>query len=77
MTFDVRRVDLAKLNSMTKYPSILTYHALGDKGVLQDAVQIPFSGRIVGTEKVDGTNTRLIFCPDGAVIVGTLVSDGS
>ena len=42
MTFDIRQIDLGKLNSMTKYPSILTYHALGDKGVLQDAVQIPF-----------------------------------
>ena len=71
MTFDIRQVDLGKLNSMTKYPSILTYHALGDKGVLQDAVQIPFEGRIIGTEKVDGTNTRLIFCPDQSVIVGS------
>jgi len=69
--FDTRRVDLGKLNSMTKYPSILTYHNLGDKGVLQDTVQIPFSGRVVGTEKVDGTNTRLIFCPDGAALVGS------
>lgn len=71
MTFDIRQVDLGKLNSMTKYPSILTYHALGDKGVLQDAVQIPFERRIIGTEKVDGTNTRLVFCPDQSVIVGS------
>lgn len=71
MNFDIRKVDLAKLNSMTKYPSILTYHALGEKGMLQDAVQIPFIGRIIGTEKVDGTNTRLIFCPDQSVIVGS------
>ena len=71
MTFDIRQIDLGKLNSMTKYPSILTYHALGDKGVLQDAVQIPFEGRIIGTEKVDGTNARLIFCPDQSVLVGS------
>ena len=70
MAFDIRQVDLGKLNSMTKYPSILTYHALGDKGVLQDTVQIPFEGRIIGTEKVDGTNARLIFCPDQSVLVG-------
>jgi hypothetical protein len=69
--FDIRRVDLGKLNSLTKYPSILTYHALGDKGVLQDSVQIPFTGRVIGTEKVDGTNTRLVFCPDGAALVGS------
>lgn len=71
MTFDIWQVDLGKLNSMTKYPSILTYHALGDKGVLQETVQIPFEGRIIGTEKVDGTNTRLIFCPDQSVLVGS------
>src|SRR5438477_10408042 len=71
MAFDIRRVDLGKLNSMTKYPSILTYHCLGEKGVLQDKVQIPFEGRVIGTEKVDGTNTRLIFCPDQSVVVGS------
>lgn len=71
MAFDIRQVDLGKLNSMTKYPSILTYHALGDKGVLQDTVQIPFEGRIIGSEKVDGTNARLIFCPDQSVLVGS------
>ncbi len=46
MAFDIRQIDLVKLNSMTKYPSILTYHALGDKGMLQETVQIPFEGRI-------------------------------
>jgi hypothetical protein len=71
MAFDIRKIDLAKLNSMSKYPSILTYHALGDKGALQETVQIPFAGRIIGTEKVDGTNTRLIFCPDGSALVGS------
>jgi hypothetical protein len=71
MTFNIWRADLAKLNSMTKYPSILTYHCLGDKGILQEEVQIPFTGRVIGTEKVDGTNTRLIFCPDGSVLVGS------
>src|ERR1051326_1446206 len=71
MPFDFRRVDLAKLNSLTKYPSILTYHALGDKGILKEAVQFPFEGRVIGTEKVDGTNSRLIFCPDQSVLVGS------
>jgi hypothetical protein len=56
---------------MTKYPSIPTYHALGDKGVLLDTVQIPFEGRIIGAEKVDGTNARLIICPDQNVLVGS------
>jgi hypothetical protein len=71
MAFEVRQIDLGKLNSMTKYPSILTYHALGDKGMLRETVQVPFEGRILGTEKVDGTNTRLIFCPDQSVLVGS------
>lgn len=71
MSFDIWQIDLGKLNSMTKYPSILTYHSLGDKGMLQETVQIPFEGRIVGAEKVDGTNTRLIFCPDQSVLVGS------
>jgi len=71
MAFDIRQVDLGKLNSMTKYPSILTYHALGDKGLLQDSVQIPLEGRVIGTEKVDGTNARLIFCPHQSVLVGS------
>ena len=71
MAFDIRQIDLGKLNSMTKYPSILTYHNLGDKGILQETVQIPFQGRVIGTEKVDGTNTRMIFCPDQSVVVGS------
>ena len=71
MAFDIRRVDLGKLNSMTKYPSIPTYHTLGDKGSLQETVQVSFTGRVLGTEKVDGTNTRLIFCPDRHAPVGS------
>lgn len=38
---------LEKLNSMTKYPSILTYNALGGKGGMAmglcDSLPIPFS----------------------------------
>src|ERR1019366_1486976 len=41
------------------------------KATEQDAVQIPFEGRIIGTEKVDGTNARLIFCPGQSVLVGS------
>jgi len=39
--------------------------------VLQDTVQIHFEGRIIGTEKVDGTNTRSIFGPDQSALVGS------
>lgn len=35
-------MDLRKLNSATKYPSILTYHEMGDRGRLNPTVQVPF-----------------------------------
>ncbi len=69
--FNIREIDLDKLNSMTKYPSILTYHAMGERGRLTDELLFDFQGRVYATEKVDGTNTRMIFCPDGSVIVGS------
>ena len=45
---------LAKLDSATKYPSIPTFHELGDRGILQESGN-PFAGYqgpIVATEKV-------------------------
>ncbi len=69
--FSLRQADLHKLNSLTKYPSILTYHDLGEKGVLLDTIQIQFSGPVIGTEKVDGTNARIVCCPDGGILVGS------
>jgi hypothetical protein len=68
--FSVRSCDLNKLNSMTKYPSIPTYHALGDKGRLLDEF-VSFDGEVVLTEKVDGTNSRIIILPDGNYILGS------
>lgn len=52
------------LNSATKYPSIPTYHKLanGPLGLLEE-VEVPFQGDVVLTEKVDGTNVRIIFPP--------------
>lgn len=71
MAFKVRTVDLAKLNSLTKYPSILTYHTLDPKngGLLEDVTA--FAGTVVGTEKVDGTNSRVICLPDGCYLLGS------
>ena len=63
--------DLPKLNSLTKYPSIPTYHALGEKGVLtEDHLDAP-DGDLLYTEKVDGTNARIILIPGEAVIIGS------
>lgn len=70
MTFVTRAADLKKLNSLTKYPSIPTYHTLGEKGALLEE-RVPFEGRVLGTEKVDGCNGRAIFLPDGLWIVGS------
>src|SRR3954470_23466594 len=70
-TFDVRTVDLRTVNSVTKYPSIPTYHELDPRngGLLDTCVS--FDGTVIGTEKVDGTNSRIILLPDGAWLLGS------
>jgi hypothetical protein len=66
-----RDFDLRKLNSATEYPSIPTYHALGERGVLLND-HVSFHGQgIVATEKVDGTNSRITLMPDGCYLVGS------
>src|SRR5687767_1954189 len=69
--FNVRTADLKAINSMTKYPSIPTYHALDprDGSLLEET--IPFSGMVIGTEKIDGTNSRIILLPDGTYLLGS------
>jgi hypothetical protein len=54
--------DYDKFNSMTKYPSIVTYHEMGQKGKLQSSlsVKLPEDVTLKLTEKIDGTNCRLI-----------------
>lgn len=55
---------LRKLNTITKYPSILTYHNLGPKGSLVDSLveDRNFENKpIFITEKIDGTNSRIVF----------------
>jgi hypothetical protein len=70
--FDVRAADLGVLNSMTKYPSIPTYHTLDPKnGNLIEGETIAFPGTVLGTEKVDGTNARIISLPDGNFLLGS------
>lgn len=70
--FDVRTVNLGALNSLTKYPSIPTYHKLDPlAGGLLLEEHVEFSGQVLGTEKVDGANGRIIFLPDGTYIIGS------
>lgn len=68
-------VDLDKLNSATKYPSILTYHALGERGMLKEELTtfdgIGHDETIYLTEKVDGTNGRIVFLPGGDYFIGS------
>jgi hypothetical protein len=64
--------NLRKINSLTKYPSILTYHVMGDKGRLRDEVQVSFAdGPLEVTEKVDGTNGRIVVNSDGDWVIGS------
>jgi hypothetical protein len=68
--FDLDRADLRLLNSLTKYPSILTYHPMGERGRLGlDAPAL--DGELILTEKIDGTNARMIFTPDGRCLLGS------
>lgn len=62
-------MDLKKMNSLTKYPSILTYHQLGERGRLTDELS---EGRgfseaddVFVYEKVDGENARIILFKNG------------
>lgn len=68
------RTDINKLNTMTKYPSIKTYHKLGKKGMLIEELQVmPEDIKhtfLRMTEKVDGTNVRIII-HNGDYIIGS------
>jgi hypothetical protein len=64
-----RTIELSLLNSMTKYPSIPTYHTM-DRGVLGE-VAVRFDGPIYLTEKIDGTNARIILLPEGTYLLGS------
>jgi hypothetical protein len=67
-----RNIDLSKLDSMTKYPSIETYHPINPvDGMLHDQSCFQFTGTVVATEKIDGCNARIIMLPDGSWILGS------
>lgn len=64
-------MNLAALNSATKYPSIPTYHALDPKNGSLIEEPTVFDGDVILTEKVDGTNGRIILFPDGDYCIGS------
>jgi hypothetical protein len=50
-----------KINTLTKYPSILTFHKLGENEILTDSLTTDLSNeKLSGSEKIDGTNVRII-----------------
>jgi hypothetical protein len=74
---DMTADDLRKLNSATQYPSIPTYHALGERGRLTETRNVMFddvdTDQVEVTEKIDGTNARIILPPLdlGAPLIGS------
>ncbi|MBI3221228.1 MAG: hypothetical protein HYZ44_17090 [Bacteroidetes bacterium] len=59
-----------KINTLTKYPSILTLHQLGEKGRLKNELTTPIQGeKMYATEKIDGTNARII-CYGSEYLIG-------
>lgn len=68
----IRQEDLRALNSITKYPSIPTYHSLdpANGNLIEDRVTT-FPDTVIGTEKIDGTNGRIIVIPGGGYIIGS------
>lgn len=67
------REHLPILNSLTKYPSIPTYHVMGEKGRLTpERIPMPAAGPFQLTEKLDGTNVRIVMLPSlGMWFVGS------
>jgi len=70
-----REIDLRKLNSLTKYPSIPTYHDLGEREILKDThIQFPKDEKIFLSEKIDGANTRIIVFPTKRTPTGGFIA---
>lgn len=59
-----------KINTLTKYSSILTLHQLGEKGRLKNELTTPIQNeKMYATEKIDGTNARII-CYGSEYLIG-------
>lgn len=67
MTFD-----FAALDTATAYPSILTYHVIGERGMLGDETNVTFQPgeQVFITEKIDGANCRMIILPGNDYVIG-------
>jgi len=66
----IKKYGKEKINTLTKYPSILTLHKLGEKGRLLDELTTPIlDEEMYATEKIDGTNARII-CYGSEFLIG-------
>jgi hypothetical protein len=67
------REHLRLINSATKYPSIPTYHKLDptNGGLLEETVEFPYEADVIGTEKIDGTNSRIVILPDATWLLAS------
>lgn len=68
-------MELLKLNTATKYPSIYTHHVLGERGRLTDALG-PFADvspetTVYMREKVDGANSRIVLFDNTDYVIGS------
>jgi len=68
----INKYGVDKLNSLTKYPSIFTYHCLGEKGSLTETLvddkDFSLYDKCFVSEKIDGTNARIIVANDDYII---------
>jgi RNA ligase len=64
----MRAMNLARLNSLTRYEDIPTYHTRDpDTGVLENQ-PCRTTGEIIATEKIDGVLARIVLLADGYLI---------
>lgn len=64
--------NLRHINSMTKYPSIPTYFGMGERGILKESERVTMdSDFTILTEKINGTNCRILVYPDGDFVIGS------
>ena len=63
---------IEKTNTLTKYPSILTLHQFGERGRLTNGLTttISLEDDLFATEKIDGTNVRII-CLGNEYLIGS------
>jgi hypothetical protein len=67
----ISRFGKQKVNTLTKYPSILTLHKMGEKGKLTTEITTDIKDEeMFATEKIDGTNVRII-CFGNEYLIGS------